>query len=232
MPDWIQILIGGLVTTAVGGTLTYYYNHLASERQYRQALEQKMIDRLSGLVENYYGQIVFCSGALGRSLAGVFGPGASPRDRHIAFYNLVAYLYHVDRLHQNRPIPLLTTIQSEKDYLKQTTEVYESLPFGAYQVSLLIQFGREDGGLASPHRLINQISQNSELQALYVTFDQWLNSCRCQPGTAARSQCRVHEVIDASVAIAIILEDEVKEAYRLWYGKSRRKSEGGRDIAA
>lgn len=68
MPDWIQILNAGLVTAAVGGALTYYYDFLASKRQYRQALEEKMIDRISGLVETYYGQITFCSGGLKTSV--------------------------------------------------------------------------------------------------------------------------------------------------------------------
>ena len=151
-------------------------------------------------------------------------PGASQHERHIAFYNLLAYLYHVDRLHQNRPIPLLTTVESEQVYLEQTTKVYDCLPFDGYQVSLLIQLGREDDGLAPTNLFIDKIPGDPKLTALYEIFVKWLESCRCPPKTAPLGDCSVHKVIDASLAIAIILDTEVKEAYSLWYGKNRRKS--------
>jgi hypothetical protein len=227
MANWGEILFAGFVTTVAGGTLTYYYGRLASDRQHRQALEQKVIERLSSLVETYYGQITFWSHSLAGSLNSTVGPAGAPHDRSVAFYALLAYLYHVDRLNQDRPIPLLTAVKSEQDYLAQTAKVYDCLPFDAYQVSLLIELGKKGDKLVPLHVFVDKIPANDktptspELTALYQAFAKWLDSCVCPPESDGRPDCAVHRAIKALLAISINFDNEVKKAYALWYRKKR-----------
>ena len=49
-----ELLIAGGILSAI---ISFLHDYLSSRRQFRQALEQKMIDRVSHLVEHYYEQI-------------------------------------------------------------------------------------------------------------------------------------------------------------------------------
>lgn len=222
MIDILKILLTGGILAA-GLNLLFHY--LSLNRHYQQALEQKMIDRISNLVEGYYGQISSASeglrSALNETLPRIAKGEKAGFARQICFYHLIGYLHHVERLTQERPKPILTEINAERDYIKRISKIYEAIPFGYYDISFLLARCRISEKLMPIHEFVELIEEEDEVKTRYEKFCEWLGNCSC--GEATDENCTVHRVMVECRRICLILDDQTRKMYRLWYER-RKKS--------
>jgi len=231
LEDVFEILkilgIGAIVSAFFAAFFNYIFHHLSSKRQFRQALDQKMIDRVSDLVESYYGQISSSSqnllNALDQTLSGIKAGKNVATAEKMCFYLLARYFHHLERLRQERPVPLFTEISAEEDYLLQFHQVYQSLPFGFYDVSFLLSCFQTKEGIKPAHEFVELVNSDSKLQRCYEVFSDWLGTCRCVD--PVDPNCNVHKVIEACRQIVSILDDQTKKMYCLWYERRRKKPE-------
>jgi len=220
----VQILLAGGLLGFLGALLTVLFHYLSLHRQYRQALEQKMIERMSDLVESYYEQISHSSNCLRTTLeqtiqvipkggkVGVLG--------RIGFHYLLTYLHYVDQLAQNRPRPLFTETEAEESYVGQLLLIYESIPFDVCNISFLLKRCRLPEGLMPVHEFVKLVDEDADLKRFYEEFSGWLGTCRCSEGED--ENCEVHRVIEASSEICQILEEQTLKMYRLWYDHPKK----------
>lgn len=220
--DVIKILLGSGIVAA---SVTFLYHQLSLRRQYRQALDHKMIERISYLVEHYYGQISSCSqhlrNALKLTLQVLSQGGNAALAIQISFYHLLSYLHHIDRLIQERPKPLFTEIKAEIKYTQRIFKVYEELPFSYLDISHLLNLCRREERLLPACEVVVLIGQNPHLRNYNNIFLQWLGQCQCRIGGRRRS-CSVHKVIRACFGICLILDDQTLKMYRLWYNQRKK----------
>lgn len=220
--DILQLLVAGGVVAA---TLNILYHKLSSDRQYQQTLNQKMIDRISLLVEQYYGQISSSSDSLRNALTLTVLPlsqGVKANSLiQISFYRLLVFLHHIERLAQERPIPLFTEIKAEKDYKQRIFEVYENLPFDYFDISLLLDRFRHEEGLLPAYKFIALIEKDKDIKLYYEMFSKWLYRCKCNRGNV--NSCNVHKIIAACVNFCLIMQDQTLKMYRLWYKRRKRR---------
>jgi hypothetical protein len=218
----LRILVVGGILAAV---LNLMFHWLSRRRQYRQALEQKMIERVSGLVEGYYGQTSSASAglrsALNDTLARIAKGEKTAHARQICFFHLIRYLHHVERLTEERPKPLLAEMTAEKDYIQQIKVIYEAIPFGYYDISFLLNRCQTEKGLIPVHEFVEIIEKEDKLKTCYQRFCEWLNNCRCSE--AEDKNCNVHRVIVACLSICMLLDDQTMKMYRLWYERRRKR---------
>jgi hypothetical protein len=219
----LRILIAGGI---LGAILNLLFHHLSLQRQYRQALDQKVIDRISDLVEDYYAQISCASEALRNALEfalpAIRKTQQDELSRQICFYHLLTYLHNIERLTQKRPKPLFTEIRAERDYVKQISEIYDGIPLGYYDISFLLNRCRVSAGLIPVHEFIRLIVDNEEkFKNYYDVFSVWLDECNC--GEHKDDTCKVHQVMQACSYICEILDDQIQKMYRLWYDRPKRR---------
>lgn len=222
MTEIFQILIAGGI---LGAVLNWLFHRLSLQRQYRQALDQKVIDRISDLVEEYYAHISSASEALRNGLNFALSAKGNIQkvilSRQICFYHLLTYLHHIERLTQKRPKPLLTEITAERNYVKQISEIYDWIPFGYYDISFLLNHCRVSGGLIAVHEFPNLLKKEDKLNKYYNGFSEWLDKCNCDEHKD--ENCKVHQVMCACSNICQILDNQTQKMYRLWYER-RKKS--------
>ena len=218
----LRILIAGGI---LGAILNWLFHHLSLQRQYRQALDQKVIERISDLVEDYYAQVSCASEALRNALDFALAPtGETKQDylsRQICFYHLLTYLHHIERLTQKRPKPLLAEITAERNYVKQISEIYDRIPFGYYDISFLLSQCRISGGLISVHEFPELLENREKLKEYYSEFSGWLDKCNCNERN--KETCKVHQVMQACSKICDILDDQAQKMYRLWYDRPKKR---------
>jgi hypothetical protein len=197
MEDVYEILKILGIGAIVAAFFNYIFHRLSLKRQFRQALDQKMIDRISDLVEGYYGQISSSSqnllNALDETLSAIKEGKDVTDARKMCFYLLVTYFHHLERLRHKRPVPLFTEIKAERDYLLQFDEVYQSLPFGFYDISFLISRLQTKENIRPVHEFVELIVKGSQLEGCYDKFSTWLDKCEC--GSITDKKCGVHRVI-------------------------------------
>lgn len=219
--DVIKILLGSGIVAA---SVTFIYHQLSLRRQYRQTLEQKMIERISYLVEHYYGQISSCSenlrNDLNLTLHVISQGGNVGLAIQISFYHLISYLHHIDRLTQERPVPLFPEIKEEINYKDSISDIYDNLPFNYYDISHLLNLCRREERLLPACEVVVLIGQNPHLRNYYNIFSQWLSQCQCRTGD--NQSCSVHKVISACLDICLILNDQMLKMYRLWYNRRKK----------
>jgi len=220
--DIVRILIAGGI---LGAFLNLLFHHLSLGRQYRQALDQKVIERISDLVEDYYAQISCASEALRNALNFALRAIGKTQQvnlsRQICFYHLLTYLHHIERLTQKRPKPLFTEITAERDYVKQISEIYDGIPFGYYDISFLLNRCRVSGGLIPVHEFPELVGNEEKLKTYYNGFSVWLDECKC--GEHKDEDCKVHRVKQACSNICLILDDQTQKMYRLWYDRRKKR---------
>ncbi len=201
--------------------LTILYNWLSLRRQFRQALDQKMIDRISHLVEKYYAQISSSSeslrNALNQTLWSIRQKEKTERQIQISFYYLLSCVYYCNRLTQERPRPLFTEIEAEMDYKQRIFEVYDGLPYNIFDISLLIKRCQTNEGFLPAHEFVKLLEGDKELRLYYQIFSQWIYKCKCSD--EEEKSCDVHKVIYACYWICSILEDQMHKMYRIWYDR-------------
>lgn len=214
----LQILVAGGIFAAF---INLLYNQLSERRQYRQALDQKMIDRISQLVEKYYEQISASSdslrNALNQTLWAINHGDQIDRCLQIGFYHLMSFFCCINRLTQERPRPLFTEIEAEMDYKERISEVFDRLPFDTYDISLLLRHCTIDKELLSAHEIINLIVKDREVKFYYDIFNQWIRECKCDDDD--EKSCEVHQVIDSCYRICSIVEGQIHKMYRIWYDR-------------
>ena len=222
MTEIFRILIAGGI---LGAALNWLFHHLSLQRQYRQALDQKVIDRISDLVEEYYAHISSASEALRNSLNFALSAKGNIQkvilSRQICFYHLLTYLHFIERLTQKRPKPLLTEITAERNYVKQISEIYDGIPFGFYDISYLLNHCRVSGILIPVHEFPDLLEKEDKLKEYYDGFCSWLDKCNCSD--LKDENCKVHQVKYACSNICQILDNQTQKMYRLWYER-RKKS--------
>ncbi len=221
MAEVLKILeyfgLGALLTTS----MTLLFHWLSLKRQFRQSLDQKMIDRISLLVEKYYAQVSSSSEILRNSLNQALWLMKQKekvvRYVHICFYHLVSYLHYCDLLIQERPRPLFTEIEAEMDYKQRIHDVYDGLPFDFYDISLLLNSCRNTEGLLTAHEFVAFVDKDKNLNKYYDVFSQWIHKCDCKDDE--EKSCDVHQVIYGCFGICAILEDQMHKMYRIWYDR-------------
>ena len=221
--DIVRILVAGGI---LGAFLNLLFHHLSLGRQYRQALDQKVIERISDLVEDYYAQISCASEALRNGLNYALQQVDKTQQvnlsRQICFYHLLMYLHHIERLTQKRPKPLFTEITAEREYVKQISEIYDWIPFGYYDISFLLNNCRVSGELMPVHKFVELFFENEDkLKNYYNKFSEWLDKCNC--GESEGENCKVHQVMRACSNICHILDDQTQKMYRLWYDRRKKR---------
>jgi len=187
-----------------------------------------MIDRISDLVEHYYGQISSCSANLKNDLnlaLQILSQGGSVGLAiQISFYHLLSYLHHIDRLTQERPVPLFPEIEAEINYKDSISDIYNNLPFNYYDISHLLNLCRRDcrreERLLPAYKFVDLIGKNPDLGNYYNIFSQWLVQCQCRTGD--NQSCSVHKVISACLEICLILNNQTLKMYRLWYNQRHK----------
>jgi hypothetical protein len=218
----LQILVAGGILSTI---LTVVFHQLSLRRQYRQALDQKMIDRISHLVEHYYGQISNASenlrSALNQTLLVIHRKQKAERYLHISFCRLAAYLHQTCRLARERPQPLFTEICAERDYVRHINTIYGCSPFDDCDVSYLLSCYQRENGITPAHELVASIDKDKTLQAVYNKFSWWMGKCECQE--SVKEDCEIHKVIEACYYISDILEDQTQKMYKLWYDRKRKR---------
>ena len=218
----LRILVVGGILAAV---LNLMFHWLSRRRQYRQALEQKMIERVSALVEGYYGQISSASAglrsALNDTLVRIAKGEKTDHGRQICFFHLIRYLHHVGRLTEERPKPMLAEMRAEREYIEQIKEIYDAIPFGYYDISVFLNRCQTGKELMPVHEFVEAIEKEDKLKSSYDRFCDWLESCGC--GEEESEDCHVHRVVVACLRICMLLDDQTIKMYRLWYERRRRR---------
>ena len=218
----LRILIAGGI---LGAILNLLFHHLSLQRQYRQALDQKVIERISDLVEDYYAQISCASEALRNALDFALSATGETQQadlsRQICFYHMLTYLHYIDRLTQKRPKPLFTEITAEREYVEQISKIYDGIPFGYYDISFLLNQYRVSEGLIPVHEFPELIENEEKLKKYYNRFSAWLDKCNCSE--RENEDCNVHQVMQACSNICQILDDQTQKMYRLWYDRRKKK---------
>lgn len=224
MEDVFQILkilgIGAIITAF----FNYVFHLLSLKRQFQHALEQKMIERISDLVEQYYGQIANASGTLRSALRQTLLAKRKGRDvaaaRKMCFYLLVIYFHHLERLRHERPVPLFTEIKAERKYVLQFREIYRNLQFNYYDVSFMLSRLRTGKELRAGHLFVELIENEEGLKRCYGKFSDWFNECRCD--AVIDENCQVHKVIRNCKKICKILDEQTKKMYSIWYDQPKK----------
>jgi len=206
------MLVGGGILAAV---LNLIFRYLSLKRQFRQALDMKMRDRISDLIEGYYGHIASSSQNLVNTLNLTLWAIKKGKDvadaRKMCFYLLVTYFHHLERLRHERPVPLFTEMDAERKYVDQIHEVYRRLPFGFYDVSFLLSCFQTKENVRPVHEFVELIEKEEKLKRCYERFSHWLEICNC--GGVIDENCDVHKVIEACLEISLILNDQTKKMY-------------------
>jgi hypothetical protein len=227
--DMLQILsilgIGGILAGILGAILNYIFHRLSLRRQFCHALDQKMIERISDLVEGYYGHISSSSQSLHDLLIDTLpvireGGDVDPY-RKTSFYHVLTYYHHLERLTQQRPVPLFTEIKAEVNYVSEINQVYDPLPFGFYDISFLLSRFRIREKPMPAHDFLDLIDSDPNLLHCYEVFSDWLGRCHCVD--SIDPDCKVHKVIEACDQICEILDDQIKKMYSIWYDRCRKK---------
>jgi hypothetical protein len=223
MIEFLEIIgVGGIIASI----LAFIFHWLSQKRQFRQSLNHKMIDRISYLVEHYYGQISSSSETLRQDLKySVSLAGTEATAEHylrINLYNLLAYLHQVERLTRERPRPLFTEIKAERDYIQCISDIYQNLPFDLYDISFLLSRYRSEEAIVPVHDFLGLIDKDEKLKQYYERFSDWLTNCSCNDITD--DNCKIHSVVNKCYEITTILEEQIQKMYRLWYKKSTEKS--------
>jgi len=202
--------------------LTLLYNWLSLKRQFRHTLDEKMIDRISFLVEKYYAHISSSSESLRNALNQTIWSRKkgekTERQKKISFYYLLSFFHYCDRLTQERPRPLFTEIEAEMDYKQRIFEVYDGLPYDIVDIDRILKLFQTKQGFLSAHEFMKLLEENKELKLYYKRFCQWIDKCQC--GDDIEESCSVHKVIVACLWICTILEDQMHKMYRIWYDRS------------
>lgn len=217
----LQILGGFLAGGSVVALLRLFFDWRTTKNRYRQAIEQKMIDRIGDLAERHY-MHVSCSAArlkdfLKQCTAAEGSEPGLDRYRRGILYNLAIYLYYVDRLAKERPLPLLKEPEAEEKYAEEIAEVYEAIPYGFYEISVLVRHVRTEDGIHPPDRFVDLIDQDSSLNSLFKELCDWLDTCQCD--RSEQASCFVHQAIKAFEQIAEILVGQMRKIYSEWYTK-------------
>jgi hypothetical protein len=225
MEDLTAILKMFVAGGILGALLNWLFHHLSLQRQYRQALDQKVIERISVLVEDHYAHISSASEGLRDGLnCALAATGEMQKielTRQICFYDMLTYLHQMERLTQKRPKPLLAEIAAEMDYVGQINKIYDGIPFGYYDISYLLDHCRRLERLVPVHEFVDVVVNEAKVKTYYDGFCAWLDKCagvKCND-----KNCKVHQVKQGCRRICEILENQTKKMYRLWYERRKKR---------
>jgi hypothetical protein len=216
----ISALAGAGGLGGLAAVLKLFFDSRNLKVKYRQAINQKMIDRVSQLAELHYMHVSSSAIRLRVFLMqGLPVEQSTNGDRSYErgiFYSLTIYLHYVDELARERPLPLFKEFEAEEEYISAIANVYEGLPFGFYEVSSLVARIRRQDSVLPPHEFVQLIERDQELEALFESFYSWLTKCEC--GEAPSSDCNIHKVIEYCESIGEILVQQIRILYSEWYG--------------